>query len=343
MRTTIARLIGLAALVALLLGGAGLGQQAGDANDGKKPAEEKKPSQLEELIAQALRDNPDVRVADAKLREADAELNRVRLQVIQKVVAHQHTVDTLMSAVKMTEAGFAAAEARVKLVEADYKRMTVSGAAVAQADIEKARADLDQAKANLETVKAALQAAKADLAKAQAELPYLLGKSAKGGDGKTRVSSIADLLAVKGQQAVLDELYDLVDRKVAQDALGGARAQPQGSVADRLRKALDGSVSLKFEQAPLSDVLVYMQHVAEVPVVTNLLPPNFLERPLTLNLEKIPLGAAFEALEDISGMHFGVRDYGILVSNQRLAGMTHLHDFWKTEQQNKAAKEKPRQ
>ena len=79
----------------------------------KKPAEEKKPSQLEELLAQALRDNPDMRVADAKVREAEAELNRARLLVIQKVVAHQHTVETLESAVKMAEAHYAVAEAKL--------------------------------------------------------------------------------------------------------------------------------------------------------------------------------------------------------------------------------------
>src|SRR6516225_8016208 len=44
-------------------------------------------SKLEELLAQALRDNPDVRVAAAKAAEAEAVLSRARLQVVQKVVA----------------------------------------------------------------------------------------------------------------------------------------------------------------------------------------------------------------------------------------------------------------
>jgi HEAT repeat protein len=41
---------------------------------------------LEPMLAQAAQDNPDIRVAEAKLREADAELNRTRLLVAQKVV-----------------------------------------------------------------------------------------------------------------------------------------------------------------------------------------------------------------------------------------------------------------
>src|SRR5438067_4305731 len=40
---------------------------------------------LEDILAAALRHNPDIRVAEAKLREAEAELNRVRLSVIQKM------------------------------------------------------------------------------------------------------------------------------------------------------------------------------------------------------------------------------------------------------------------
>src|SRR5947209_1017266 len=45
---------------------------------------------LADMLAKALRDNPDIRVAEAKLREADAELNRIRLQVTQKVVTLRH-------------------------------------------------------------------------------------------------------------------------------------------------------------------------------------------------------------------------------------------------------------
>ena len=42
---------------------------------------------LEALVAQALKNSPDIRVAEWKLRETEAELNRVRLQVTQKVAA----------------------------------------------------------------------------------------------------------------------------------------------------------------------------------------------------------------------------------------------------------------
>jgi hypothetical protein len=338
MRITIARLTGLAALLALLLGGAGLGQQGSDAKDARKPAEEKKPSQLEELIAQALRDNPDLRVADAKLREADAELNRVRLQVIQKVVAHQHTIETLDSAVKTAEASYRMAEAKLKQADADYKRLMSIDAGIAQADLDAGRANLETAKANLDTAKAALQAAKADLAKAQAELPYLLGKSAKG--GKLSSTEIG-LQSLAQQQVIVQELDTLVLREAALNALGTASAKPQGSVADRLRKALDTPTTLRAAAGmPLDEVLDVLQKAADVPIV-NTLRQNQVTLQTDFDLQKVPLGAAFQCVEDVAGVQFGVRDYGIVVSRTLPSGVTRLHDFWKSEPQQKKVGDKP--
>jgi hypothetical protein len=105
---------------------------------------------LEELLTKALRDNPDIRVAETKLREAEAELNRIRLQVMQKVVAYQHDLD--MAARTLDEA-----KQRFKTVETLRKSASVS------ADEFRLAA---QAVARFE----------ADKAKIEAELPYLLGK-----------------------------------------------------------------------------------------------------------------------------------------------------------------------
>src|SRR4051812_17523488 len=40
---------------------------------------QKEKASLESLLAQALKNNPDIRVAESKVREAEAELNRVRM------------------------------------------------------------------------------------------------------------------------------------------------------------------------------------------------------------------------------------------------------------------------
>src|SRR5438067_1042451 len=50
-----------------------------------KKEEKAKASELDELLAQALKNNPDIRVAESKLREAEAELYRARMMVLGRV------------------------------------------------------------------------------------------------------------------------------------------------------------------------------------------------------------------------------------------------------------------
>jgi hypothetical protein len=343
MRITTARLIGLAALLVLLLGGAGLGEPPGAGKDGKKPAEEKKPSQLEELIAQALQGNPDVRVAEAKMREAEAELNRTRLQVIQKIVAHQHNTEALESAVRTAEARLVVAEANYQLAEADNKRMAEINrkGGASKSDVDAIRAKAQQAAADIEAAKAALQAAKADHAKAQAELPYLLGKATKddkaAADATRRGLEWLSSHQIEGSSATANALRALAEANLAAWAAG---QQPQGTVADKLRKSLDTPINLKVVDQHLDDLIAYLGRVTDVPVVTNRAPRDLLEKKLTLDVKNVSVGAAFQLLEDLAGVQFGVRDYGILVTDKLPPGVVSLHEFWKAGDKAKAGADK---
>src|SRR6266550_8528267 len=62
------------------------------------------PSTLEEMLAQALKNHADIRVAEAKVREADALLEQARLQVAQKVITHYHALQAQKTAVEKVEA-----------------------------------------------------------------------------------------------------------------------------------------------------------------------------------------------------------------------------------------------
>jgi hypothetical protein len=328
MRTTTVK---LAAGLALLLGGAVMADDPAKPADPNKPAGEKKPSQLEELIAQALRDNPDIRVAEAKTREAEAELSRVRLQVIQKVVAHQHTVETLEGAVTAAEANLTLAEANVRLAETEYQRMLNLKNAVTPADLDTARAKLDKSKADLSGARAALQAAKADLAKAQAELPYLLGKASKDDkqdDATKRALEWLKIHQIDDRSSTARGLYALEIARA--EAAWNAADLPRGTVAEKLRKALDTPVSLKFGtgEVPLDDILAFLKQKAGTPIVTTL-PRELMAKKFMVSLENVPLGATFQAVEDVAGVQFAVRDYGILVSDKLPSGVKRLHDFWK--------------
>src|SRR5713226_2347416 len=74
---------------------------------GDKPAKDAPPkTKLEEMIQQALRNNPDIRVAEAKVAEAEAELNRTRLVIMQKVVLYNTNLAEAKAKVALAERRF---------------------------------------------------------------------------------------------------------------------------------------------------------------------------------------------------------------------------------------------
>jgi hypothetical protein len=63
---------------------------------------------LDEMLAEALRNNPDIRVAAAKVQEAEAELLKTRLEVIDKVKHHHSTLQEARERLQTAERLFAA-------------------------------------------------------------------------------------------------------------------------------------------------------------------------------------------------------------------------------------------
>src|SRR5260370_16028289 len=74
----------------------GLSFLKGDAKGAKTGA-----SSLGELLAQALENNPDIRVAEAKVRETEAELNRIRMQIAQRVITLSQSLEAQKERVKL--------------------------------------------------------------------------------------------------------------------------------------------------------------------------------------------------------------------------------------------------
>lgn len=289
--------------LALLLAGAALarGQTGTASGPAKGPAQEKAPpakSKLEEMLAQALKDNPDLRVAAAKLGEAEAELNRVRLQVMQKVVTLYHSMEM--------------ARTDVQTAERTLERVRRSGAAVPQVEVEAAEA--------------ALAAAKAKLAAVGAEVPYLTGKQphAAAGDTATQLG----LLYLHGLRAAGATNLDELARKT------GAEAAPrpvQGPLAERLRQALDRPVSLRVTEGSVEDVLRLLRE-KEPALNIKYVPRAGAGPKLTFELKDLPLGAALEYLLDsLPDYALVIREYGLLLTVEDRAppGAVRLLDFWK--------------
>jgi len=84
-------------------GGGLAGGAAAPERQPANPLSAKIPDTLEGLLEQALRSNPEVIVAEAKVREAQAELNQARLKVTLQVLSFQSQKNHQMMAVRAAE------------------------------------------------------------------------------------------------------------------------------------------------------------------------------------------------------------------------------------------------
>jgi len=296
------------------------------AKEAEKNTAKENTSSFEVLIGEALKKNPDIRVAESKLREAEAELNRARLLVTQKVVALQRDIT--------------------------LQRASVQEAIV---NLDRARQIYDKGAMSIQEIKAAeanLQRLKADLARLEAELPYLLGIGAgvsvifydgtllmnRGDPTQHYLNSLkVNPPAQDSKKALKEEerkLYTL-ELEHAYRALKIRQVQSNlpGATADKIRKALDIMTppDLAFTQTPPKDILDYLQQHAKG---INIIEQVRLDKlpPLTIRLkEPVPVGAIFQFLEDTYGWRFVVREYGIVLAEpSRLPpGAVFLQDFWR--------------
>ena len=170
------------------------------------PKEAPSKSKLEEMLEKALRDNPDVRLAAAKVTEAEAELSKARLTVVQKVAATYQAVE--------------AQKAAVAAAGAELDEVRKNPAYVPEAILSAAQQKLIDAKAKL--------------AGLEADLSYLLGRQPEGADPNLGVY----LPAAELQR--YSRIYPLRDLlKVEQTSVPFPPDSVQGPTADRIRAALD--------------------------------------------------------------------------------------------------------
>jgi hypothetical protein len=257
-------------------------------------------SKLEQMLEKALKNNPDLRVAAAKVQEAEAELNRTRLEVTRKVL---RTYSALDAAKKNAEG----AEQRL----AEVRKLADHG-----------RIDKEEVKA----AERALGQAKAELAAAEAEVPYLLGEEPVPGRHGGVVEAVA--FTPDGRHLVTSDGTSVKVWDVARAA--PASKPPQGPVADRILKALDMPVQqLDYNGKTLDGVLKDIEEKYNLTFATPGRDRQLAK--VNLHVEGLPLGAVLQAISDQTGVRFVVRDYGILAlfSAQPPDDAVPLHEFWK--------------
>lgn len=259
-----------------------------------------KKSALESAIDLALANNPDLRVADAKVREAEASMSRTRLQVLQKVVAAYQGIEDAKAAVKH-------AEQRLDRVKQLAKSAAISEQEVKDAEV-------------------AVAKAKSHLAAAESELNYLQGKAvtkkAVGyfqGGYPFPIPLAADpaLSSLEYQVPYVDAVTLTVKRRL------------EGPVADRLRKALEKKVTLKVETNARTYLAQLREQASGLHIQATEKGPSWDEK-VSATLSEVPLSAAIQLLEDVLDDHrVVVRDYGLYIAPRAAtpAGATTLADF----------------
>lgn len=302
---------------------------------------------LEDMLAAALKDNPDVRLAEAKLRESEADLNRIRLDVANKVMAFRR--DWQIQQAKVEEY-----ETRGKVAEDLYEKKAIPE--------EDWRLALVNVKVN-----------QAQLTKLEEQLPYLLGKAPQGlpmaeNQNATTVyrlqhvsaAEMAQTLAQIDPKAIVEPepqtntlilsgtpnthaVAAAIIRTLDQPGRQlGNRSPARNDMTEKIRKALETPIKVEYKDVRLGDVLKDFQNAFGTPFISGTNWENW-QNPVTLSLGEVPLGMALEALHDTENIAFDVRDYGILVKGGGgfRGGGGSVLDLWKAGQQG--SREDPEQ
>jgi hypothetical protein len=263
--------------------------------EARKREKEKAQVKLEDLVAEALKTNPDLRVAEAKVRTAEAERDQLRLKLVQEVTVANAELQRAHDTVPAAKAQLDAAFKHFGSGLGNQKEITDAAAV--------------------------LQKAKADLAAAEAKLAYLVGKRPAADSSSnselrrydarlTAVQALATLAAPKVERTMAEKLRMALDVPFYQKAAG--KRLVLRDVLNLLRKKLVGINVV--ESAVLEDD----QTVGRFRVS-----------------EPVPLGAVLQLIEEEYGCRFIVRDYGIRVVSAQEAvppGAVFVVDFWKQHQ-----------
>jgi len=252
-------------------------------------------SKLEEMLTEALKNNPDIRVAAAKVAEADAELNRTRLQVTQKVIALHHA---LLSQ-----------KAEVAYRQTQYERFKQLAAAKS---IDATLLDEQQQRLTL---------AKAKLAELEAQMPALLGKAATA---SLRLHSMAfspdgQTLAIRSDGRV--RFWETTPGTRITTVQGEWQMVPHrtGPLTERIRKALETPIKVDYKDMTFDAILKDLAKKVPGLSFRNMLKlgGNIKEGTMSLRFdEALPVSAILQALADDYRISFVVREYGILVTRR---------------------------
>lgn len=297
----------------LLTAALAMGQQPAKKDPPKEPAKPA-PGSLEDTLEKALRNSADIKAAESKVRDAEAELNKVRHQVLTKATAIYSDLNLARRMLGIAEQTLARQSEFVKKGQISTETMMAS-----QALVEKHRGEVE---------------------KLEAELKSLRGEFAI----KTSVVFDPD-----GHVLYMQNLHDafrawdvqtgkLLER-VNSDT--GKAATVQTPMGERVRKLLEQEVDWTANNLDLSEMFKWLMDATKTDI-----PHRDLtgQTATTITLKaKMPLGAWFQALEDSDPtVAIVVRDYGLLMTKKDRVpkGAVGVSELWKAKESK--PKEEPK-
>ncbi|HXT57765.1 MAG TPA: hypothetical protein VN699_03980 [Pirellulales bacterium] len=236
------------------------------------------PATLDAALAQALRSNPDVLLANAALRQAEAEYNQAKLQAVQDVTVAFHQWKVRQQQL----------EVRAKA------NKQVPGSTPAPE----------------------MQQLTSDLAEAEAKLTYLLGLGADLQPVETGRKIVVTPMGKFEKTYVFSRDSGEAVAKAGAADKGAVDKRPE--IPEKYRKILQKPMKVKFTAMPLDQIIDQLNKVTgdDLPILRQAVFP-FDRGPLNVELaEEVPLQTVLEMVADLTGCVFVFRDYGLLVVPQ---------------------------
>jgi hypothetical protein len=315
---------------------------------------------VENWIPSALRSHPDVLLAEAKLREAEAQLDKARMEATRNLLEQQGAVESLRLQVDSASA------------ELDGINALFAKAAASKDEVAKRELKLRQLKFQLQQAAKVLDASIGrtsagpkvvqtrvyPLGSASAEAVRALLAPVVAEDrqpAKIEIFAPNNALVITTSPATHDRVsqmlsamreHGLIAGRLPITATGNANLNLTTSAAaatDPERKiveALNRPTELDFQDMPLRDAASFLSDVTNI---TWLIDPDLKEQVHKVTFSSgrsLPTGALLQALEDLLHVKFAAREYGILVIGELPEGSIDAVELWRRSTRRPAAQPK---
>ncbi|HQU43697.1 MAG TPA: hypothetical protein PK867_12855, partial [Pirellulales bacterium] len=247
----------------------------------------------------ALHNSPPILVADAKVRQAQAELNEVRLGIARDItlVFQRYTNNKAL---------------RAKTVATEH------------AELEKLRQAILEDEAHLVYLLGA--GTESGKPAERAELPAKVQQAAAGGGMGAMMGPMGSGPMPGGMGGGPMGGMGMGGMAMGGNGMGGMPSGP--GISEKIQKFLQSRVDLDFENQPLDDVLTYLEQtvggdvrfVGKERLAPSADPSSPGPIPVTVHLEQVTVEVGLQALADLTSYCFIFRDYGILVTHAGAAG-----------------------